>query len=311
MNTEDLKYNLTVQLDEIEVLQSMFTGSSGEKVILDDKIPLSQAEFYLSNHILNYDSCISFIIYLEIDLITNDRELCTLSSVFKIYFNFPREYPLFCLPRIKVVCEKASNKAQLVFDNELIKYTNNLTFGQQCTIELVQWVQENASKYLSPNESNSNFSTSSTLKTKEKPAFSRIWIYSHHIYSMEKRKNILSWAAELQLTGFSLPGKPGVICAEGLNSLVNEFHSRLKALNWKRITCKGSETTQLTDRNAETIQKYRKFETFSEINFDPHGNKDYHMDLGLFYTFLKNHGLEDNFKILFGIEGRDTANKKK
>ena len=56
--------------------------------------------------------------------------------------------------------------------------------------------------------------------------FSRFWIFSHHIYSKTKRKCILEWSKEMNLKGFSLPGKPGVICAEGLQENCEEYWRR-------------------------------------------------------------------------------------
>ncbi len=61
---------------------------------------------------------------------------------------------------------------------------------------------------------------------KEAEAFSRFWIFSHHIYSKEKRKLILEWSRELKLSGFSLPGKPGVVCAEGETGNCEEYWRR-------------------------------------------------------------------------------------
>ena len=43
----------------------------------------------------------------------------------------------------------------------------------------------------------------------------RYWIYSHHIYSNEKRRNMAQLSDELELRGFVLPGKPGIVCVEG------------------------------------------------------------------------------------------------
>ena len=37
---------------------------------------------------------------------------------------------------------------------------------------------------------------------------------SHHIYSKIKRKDLQGLASDLNLTGFVMPGKPGVICVE-------------------------------------------------------------------------------------------------
>merc|ERR1712176_1540576 len=99
----------------------------------------------------------------------------------------------------------------------------------------------------------------------------RLWIYSHHIYSMQKRKLILEWCRELALTGFSMPGKPGIVCAEGLD------HSKEK--------------------------DGRKFADFEEISFDVKQGqgRNYHMDMGKFLDFLKSHDCESIFKLYFGV----------
>ena len=48
---------------------------------------------------------------------------------------------------------------------------------------------------------------------------SRYWIYSHHIYSKIKRRNILDMSREYDVTGFCQPGKPGIICVEVSDNL--------------------------------------------------------------------------------------------
>lgn len=42
-----------------------------------------------------------------------------------------------------------------------------------------------------------------------------LWIVSHHIRSPIKRKLIQEWAVELNLGGVSMPGRPGIVVAEG------------------------------------------------------------------------------------------------
>ena len=49
----------------------------------------------------------------------------------------------------------------------------------------------------------------------QEETFAREFIKFHHIYNKHKRRDILAWAQELNLTGFSLPGKPGIVCVEG------------------------------------------------------------------------------------------------
>ena len=118
----------------------------------------------------------------------------------------------------------------------------------------------------------------------------------HHIYNKEKRKNIINWASELQLTGFSLPGKPGVVYVEGNIRDVDEYFIRLRRLSWKRMSCVSRESLNKGSEQA------RAFNTFEELCFDAHGGRDYHMDMGKFHVFLKEHKLGHMFAMLFGIK---------
>ena len=43
---------------------------------------------------------------------------------------------------------------------------------------------------------------------------------------------------------------------------------------------------------------------FNELQFEVHGHRDNHSDMGQFYAFLKQHNLGAMFKELFGIEGQ-------
>ena len=63
---------------------------------------------------------------------------------------------------------------------------------------------------------------------KEDINFVRYWIYSHHIYSNEKRRNMAQLSDDLGLHGFVLPGKPGIICVEGTCDTVQEFYSHIR-----------------------------------------------------------------------------------
>ena len=53
-----------------------------------------------------------------------------------------------------------------------------------------------------------------TAQAQEEP-LARLVLWFHHIKDITKRKNIVSWAAELDVRGFSKPGFPGVLICEG------------------------------------------------------------------------------------------------
>lgn len=92
-----------------------------------------------------------------------------------------------------------------------------------------EWVKDHAAAYIDKDLSSSSVTASDATQS-EVTTFTRLWIYSHHIYNKQKRKNIIDWAKELSLSGFCMPGKPGVVCVEGLQSSCEEFWSRLVLL---------------------------------------------------------------------------------
>ena len=83
-------------------------------------------------------------------------------------------------------------------------------------MSVISWSQENHHLYLTTDKDKEKEESPVAGKGEEK--FSRYWIYSHHIYSKVKRKNILDLSAQFCLTGFCLPGKPGQWSGEDFNS---------------------------------------------------------------------------------------------
>jgi len=194
--------------------------------------------------------------------------------------------------------------------------------GELYVVNLVEFVKEKVVDVLKDDggeglekEEEEMAGSSSARCTKKKMI--RMWIYSHHIYSMQKRKFILEWSRELGLTGFSMPGKPGVVCVEGLESSVDELWTRLRKLNWKRLAIKERETiaedvteggagdNHEENRGKGVSQDGRKFADFEEISFDVKQGqgRNYHMDMGKFLDFLKTHDCENIFKLYFGVDG--------
>jgi iron only hydrogenase large subunit-like protein len=70
----------------------------------------------------------------------------------------------------------------------------------------------------------------------------QVVIWFHHIKSTEKRKNLVAWARELDCSGFSKPGFPGVVVVEGLVSDVREYVGRVRALQWQAMQVRAEHT---------------------------------------------------------------------
>lgn len=116
-----------------------------------------------------------------------------------------------------------------------------------CSIlNIIEWIKSNIDEYLSSDKETSDLSSSSSDQAAVETGprmieFSRMFVYSHHIFSPDKRREVMGNARDLNLTGFLMPGKPGVICVEGSNSGVLEFWSRLKLIQWQKLQMKVSE----------------------------------------------------------------------
>jgi len=153
-------------------------------------------------------------------------------------------------------------------------------------MEFISWIQDNQDIFL--------ISKTTNEEIIKKKSYSRLWIYSHHIYNTEKRRNIVNWANEFHLNGFSLPGKPGIICIEGEESDVDEYWTRLRNLTWKKLQMKEKEFL-----NEDNL----RFNQFQELNFllDNHGKGDF----GQFYQYLQDKQLEKMFNLYFGFDGTD------
>lgn len=130
-----------------------------------------------------------------------------------------------------------------------------------------------------------------------------MWIYSHHIYSKIKRKDILEFSDELNLSGFCMPGKPGIIVIEGHNDDVENFWGRIRRMQWKKLTMKEKEDR---DVGANSVDDFRKFEGFEEKYFEPRQGKgrSAHADRGLLYQFLEERGCGKMFNMYFHVDGK-------
>jgi len=108
---------------------------------------------------------------------------------------------------------------QYQLNKELSAIVEVQEVGEPCIYTLISWLQDNAETYLKASVCNQaikhNDANKSGTEDQAAVVFSRYWIYSHHIYSKFKRRDVDNLAKENSITGFCLAGKPGIICMEG------------------------------------------------------------------------------------------------
>ena len=286
--SDEVLQNIAIQLQEIEMLQAMFP-SEGELEWHDPSLLVDAEEFVKSNGKASVNMrYLSFNVNLKVLVESGDKEeQCKLGISISLPSGYPNVHP-----NVSVASNSMSRKSQSSFNKCLLEHIIKLPTEEIMILEVINWIQENSSKFF--DLSKESTPEKKKLKTIEK--IYHMWLFMHHIYNKEKRKNIINWANELELTGFSLPGKPGVVYVEGLLQNVEEYFERLRRLTWKRMSCKVKE--QLENNT-------RIFNDFQELCFDVHGGRDYHMDMGKFYLFLKEKGLGYMFQELFGVAGQE------
>lgn len=133
----------------------------------------------------------------------------------------------------------------------------------------------------------------------EPDEFMREWIYFHHIYNKEKRKCVLGWANETGLTGFSMTGKPGLVCVEGNKAAVLDYYSRLRALNWKKMTSRLQQVESCGGDTGHTIDSLRVFSEFRELDLDMHGARNNHANIGQLMDYLEAVGMQGVLGVVF------------
>lgn len=281
------------QLSELDLLASMFPGEN--ELIVNDQLALAELKHCIEKRTMEERSSqVYFTINMNLDLSEEAMVMFSLSCI------LPFKYPTV-LPEITVRSVSLSRSQQTQLNTDLIAYLQKTCLGDVCILNATEWVREHASNYVNRDASSS--------PAKESPAqpldltLTRLWIYSHHIYNKCKRKSILEWAKELSLSGFSMPGKPGVVCVEGPQSACEEFWSRLRKLNWKRILIRHREDIPF-DSTKDEMEKQRIFSIFEEKVFSVHGARGNHMDFGQLYQFLNARGCGDVFQMFFGVEGQ-------
>lgn len=292
------KERIEQQVDEIELLESMFS-QQGE-FSLEDQDALSLAKAFLSGLTTSPPLSLSFTVRLEVGKRTEESGKGALFKVdvcCRLGNNYPGSFP-----EVYVRSNDLSAQGQDQLNAKLGNFMKEqLSSDDPCLLSVVEWVRENASSYfLSPMVTTVASLASGTKEPQSPSELCHMWLYMHHIYSKTKRRNILSLADELELTGFCLPGKPGVVCVEGSTDRTKQFYAILRRWNWKSITCRKKELIPLASTGC--FDKERRFAGFRELSFDTHGHRSNRMDMGQFRDYLTTHGMDHMFKELFGID---------
>jgi len=304
---------LRLQYAELEMLESMYP----EELVQSDPFAIAQFKSVVESLDDMDDEKVKKTLPPNLAFELKLTDIGRAKLTVDLSLHMPSPYP-YVKPSVfvRTALPKDSHKR---FRDSLDDFLDSQNEGELFVANLIAYVQENVCLFVDMKENSQNCKFQS--KSSKNEPLVRMWIYSHHIYSMEKRKFIMEWSRELYLMGFSMPGKPGVVCVEGDEKNVDEFWHRLRKLNWKRLAIKHREVLGLETKNNNSEvsdidetpderkpvdkKELMKFSCFEEISFDVKQGqgRNYHMDMGQFLEYLKKHDSENIFKLYFGVDG--------
>ncbi|XP_058809447.1 RWD domain-containing protein 2A [Phymastichus coffea] len=297
--TGDIKETLEIQINELEALQAVYP----KEVSTSDHGNIADINDYIAGKTIDVPLRLEYEIEVPVDEV-----------VVELLINLPLDYPNVS-PQVYCRSSALDREEQLNFNKNLILFCESQTKGEPIVYYLINWIQDNAKQYFKRAEEHRNKKI--VRKVSEDNSnknicneFGRYWIYSHHIYSYIKRRNIIDLAKESSLTGFSFIGKPGIICLEGMLDDCEYFWQQIKSWHWHRIIIKFIEKDF---EQTDDFNKYRKFTDFQELSFvncDRQTNHtvplNFKNDTSQLLKFLRQHNSEHAFNQIFGFDTKCT-----
>lgn len=273
---------LEQQMSELELLKAMYPNP--EDIVLTDYEVFQEIKYFLENKTDYTPNHLDFVVNLFI----NELKL-------EVCVNLPSLYPKE-EPDIYVRCNQLNRQQEKSLNSDLSEHIKNNYLGDVCLYTAISWLQENIDSYTfkTVNDDKSHVDEEAIAAEHK---FVRYWIFSHHIYNKRKREDIVKKAKDLKLTGFCLPGKPGVICIEGKEIDCNEWWKDIKSMSWKKIGLRNTEVFELSEQKDQ--QKFFKFE---ELLFPNSANRlNKHADISGLSKYLSKCGLTQAFNDFFGL----------
>ncbi|XP_075168208.1 RWD domain-containing protein 2A isoform X2 [Haematobia irritans] len=293
---------ISKQLEEIDMLSSIYC-SPGEMHIFDPGVITDFNEF------LENPSNENIVKYLKAHMDFNIVLQCNgladrVENKLEVRIELPHLYPLLENAIVIVHTPLLSKNKEIYLKKELESFIETMDKDETYIFQVLSWIQDHIDELIkrNANEFEDIAITSSLPGNPENDLidFERLWIYSHHIKSKAKRQEIVKQSRNLDLSGFSRPGKPGIICVEGLKEHTQTFWQIIKGMRWQKITICKIEAAR---KPREKLNKLRRFEGFKEQLFcDDLENEEAVMNMGLFIKYLESHNSGYMKKELFGLD---------
>ncbi|TKR67761.1 hypothetical protein L596_023859 [Steinernema carpocapsae] len=200
----------------------------------------------------------------------------------ELSFQLPTNYPSAARPNVLI---RSLNLNETEANRNLKSFIDDLPLGEAVIHEVIAWVQDNVKEYEVPEEVQVD-----VYKIDEsEDTLYRMWIFSHHLYSITKRRDILTLTKRFDLRGMAVPGKPAIIVVEGWKKACGSFWEQVRSWNWQKIFVKHEEAI-------DTLSSLGKFR---ELILESANGKS--GDLSQLRDVLEEHGLGVYFRKMFDL----------
>lgn len=280
MSTDDeLRECLSKQLDEFRMLQSIY--SLPGEFSFDNENLIQIIEEFVDGKRDSVDETLDFRLKLNFGVVKMELSV-TLRQLYPM-----KEQPIFTIRTDSLTRQQETTIKKSI--EEFIS-TDEICEGETFIYQVIMWLEGNIDDIIGRQTDSEEKSDKA-----EDERMERTWIWSHHIYSKIKRQNIMKLTRNSDLSGFMWPGKPGVICLEGVAENVKEVSREIKSWQWQKIKTVKIETFDGHNK--------RKFGPFEEIiNDENESGDDVKMNTSRFFKYLESHDCSDMKKELFGFD---------
>ncbi|MBW0534182.1 hypothetical protein O181_073897 [Austropuccinia psidii MF-1] len=198
----------------------------------------------------------------------------------QITFTISVDYPQLAHPNLAISSNHLTRVDQIQFNEDFKAWISSNSndrppIGESCLDILIDKVIDLSHNFTCLSDLNpknlSCIQSQSVAQTLSLDHLDMAWsvFWMHHIMATGKRKNIISWARELNIRGWSKPGYPGVLIIDGPAKAIEEYSSRLKSLRWKAIQQRHLEYYSIPyNRNSSSeLELHRKIKL--DVNLEP------------------------------------------
>lgn len=268
------------QLEEYEMLQSIY--SMPGEFTSDNPFLVDDIRSFLSGHRSTISEKLDFRIKIQVTE-TVKMELSVMLG---------QLYPTHESPMFTIRTDTLTKSQEKLVERAIEQYIQTeVDRSDPYIFQVISWLQDNLDDVVKTEKPDDTRKEEEDAVTK----LERAWFWSHHIYSKIKRQNIVKLCKNHELSGFMWPGKPGVICIEGLADNVDEVVRVIKSWQWQKL--------KIVKVESGTGGDFLRFTGFEEIltgTGDDGG--DVKMDSGRFFKYLDAHQSGNMKMELFGFE---------